>query len=119
MARAPAADSARSDFFICLDGQPSLEAARDVIARALGTLDLPPYAGLEEFCAALARFVKLPSSTLESRERLEQLRALEAGMRIDVDTFKGVVTLSGMPAWSRAGVVPRRATPLSVATPRG
>ena len=34
--------------------------------------------------AALERFVALPPSTLEKRERLEQLRALEAGMRIDV-----------------------------------
>jgi 3-deoxy-manno-octulosonate cytidylyltransferase (CMP-KDO synthetase) len=34
--------------------------------------------------AALERFVKLPPSALEQRERLEQLRALEAGMRIDV-----------------------------------
>lgn len=34
--------------------------------------------------AALARFVALPAGTLEQRERLEQLRALEAGMRIDV-----------------------------------
>jgi 3-deoxy-manno-octulosonate cytidylyltransferase (CMP-KDO synthetase) len=34
--------------------------------------------------AALARFVKLPPSPLERREKLEQLRALEAGMRIDV-----------------------------------
>jgi 3-deoxy-manno-octulosonate cytidylyltransferase (CMP-KDO synthetase) len=33
--------------------------------------------------AALARFVALPPSPLEQRERLEQLRALEAGMRID------------------------------------
>ena len=33
---------------------------------------------------ALARFVALPPSTLEVRERLEQLRAVEAGMRIDV-----------------------------------
>jgi 3-deoxy-manno-octulosonate cytidylyltransferase (CMP-KDO synthetase) len=33
---------------------------------------------------ALARFVSLPPSPLERRERLEQLRALEAGMRIDV-----------------------------------
>jgi len=34
--------------------------------------------------AALERFVALPPSPLESREKLEQLRALEAGMRIDV-----------------------------------
>jgi 3-deoxy-manno-octulosonate cytidylyltransferase (CMP-KDO synthetase) len=34
--------------------------------------------------AALKRFVKLPQGVLEARERLEQLRALEAGMRIDV-----------------------------------
>jgi 3-deoxy-manno-octulosonate cytidylyltransferase (CMP-KDO synthetase) len=34
--------------------------------------------------AALARFVALPPGVLEARERLEQLRALEAGMRIDV-----------------------------------
>jgi len=34
--------------------------------------------------AALERFIKLPPGPLERRERLEQLRALEAGMRIDV-----------------------------------
>jgi 3-deoxy-manno-octulosonate cytidylyltransferase (CMP-KDO synthetase) len=34
--------------------------------------------------AALDRFVTLPPSSLEQRERLEQLRALEAGMRIDI-----------------------------------
>ncbi len=34
--------------------------------------------------SALARFVSLPQSALEKREKLEQLRALEAGMRIDV-----------------------------------
>lgn len=33
--------------------------------------------------AALARFVALPPGLIERRERLEQLRALEAGMRID------------------------------------
>jgi len=34
--------------------------------------------------AALERFVKLPPSRNEQREKLEQLRALDAGMRIDV-----------------------------------
>jgi 3-deoxy-manno-octulosonate cytidylyltransferase (CMP-KDO synthetase) len=34
--------------------------------------------------AALARFVALPPSPLEQREKLEQLRALEAGMTITV-----------------------------------
>jgi 3-deoxy-manno-octulosonate cytidylyltransferase (CMP-KDO synthetase) len=33
---------------------------------------------------ALARFVRLAPGVLERREKLEQLRALEAGMRIDV-----------------------------------
>ncbi|MCC6984582.1 MAG: 3-deoxy-manno-octulosonate cytidylyltransferase [Bauldia sp.] len=33
--------------------------------------------------AALERYVRLPPSPLEMQERLEQLRALEAGMRID------------------------------------
>ena len=49
--------------------------------------DLPLYhhIGLYAFRRpALARFVGLPRSPLEARERLEQLRALEAGMRIDV-----------------------------------
>ena len=41
--------------------------------------------------AALARFVKLPPSVLEQRERLEQLRALEAGMRIDVALTTNVI----------------------------
>lgn len=34
--------------------------------------------------AALERFVAMPPSALEQQEKLEQLRALEAGMRIDI-----------------------------------
>lgn len=45
---------------------------------------------------ALRRFVGLPQGRLEAREKLEQLRALEAGMRIDAmivdDTPLGVDT---------------------------
>jgi 3-deoxy-manno-octulosonate cytidylyltransferase (CMP-KDO synthetase) len=40
--------------------------------------------------AALERFVKLPPSANEQRERLEQLRALDVGMRIDVALVKTV-----------------------------
>jgi len=40
--------------------------------------------------AALERFVRLPPSPLERQEKLEQLRALEAGMRIDVTIVDNV-----------------------------
>jgi 3-deoxy-manno-octulosonate cytidylyltransferase (CMP-KDO synthetase) len=40
--------------------------------------------------AALERFVSLPPSVLEKREMLEQLRALEAGMRIDAEIVDSV-----------------------------
>jgi len=50
--------------------------------------------------AALERFVLLPPSPLEQQEKLEQLRALEAGMRIDitiVDTVpRGVDTAADL-----------------------
>lgn len=39
---------------------------------------------------SLERFVALPQGTLEKREKLEQLRALEAGMRIDVSVVDTV-----------------------------
>ena len=68
------------------------------IARALYFSRSPvPWGGAEDDLAlyhhigvyayrrdALERFVALPPGVLEARERLEQLRALEAGMRIDV-----------------------------------
>lgn len=40
---------------------------------------------------ALSRFVHLPPGTLEAREKLEQLRALEAGMRIDAGLVETAV----------------------------
>ena len=40
--------------------------------------------------AALERFVALKPSALEQRESLEQLRALEAGMRIDAEIVRSV-----------------------------
>ena len=50
--------------------------------------------------AALERFVALPPSALELREKLEQLRAIEAGMQIDitiVDTVpRGVDTAADL-----------------------
>jgi 3-deoxy-manno-octulosonate cytidylyltransferase (CMP-KDO synthetase) len=54
---------------------------------------------------ALERFVSLPPSPLEQQEKLEQLRALEAGMRIDimiVDTVpRGVDTPADLDATRR------------------
>ncbi len=40
--------------------------------------------------AAMTRYMALPPSPLERREKLEQLRALEAGMRIDVGIVDAV-----------------------------
>jgi 3-deoxy-manno-octulosonate cytidylyltransferase (CMP-KDO synthetase) len=64
--------------------------------------------------AALARFVSLPPSPLETREKLEQLRALEAGMRIHValvDTVPlGVDTPADL-ARAREALAPKNASP--------
>jgi 3-deoxy-manno-octulosonate cytidylyltransferase (CMP-KDO synthetase) len=64
--------------------------------------------------AALGRFVALPPSALERREKLEQLRALEAGMRIEValvDTVPlGVDTPADL-ARARALLHPRAVPP--------
>lgn len=53
----------------------------------------PLYHHIGLYCyrrAALERFVSLQASPLELRERLEQLRALEAGMRIDAEIIDTV-----------------------------
>ncbi|MCE2493222.1 MAG: 3-deoxy-manno-octulosonate cytidylyltransferase [Alphaproteobacteria bacterium] len=66
---------------------------------------------------ALERFVGLPPAPLETREKLEQLRALEAGMRIGVavvDTLPlGVDTPPDLER-ARAILAPRGAAPGSV-----
>jgi 3-deoxy-manno-octulosonate cytidylyltransferase (CMP-KDO synthetase) len=100
---------------------PSGAAARPPVARALYFSraavpggDGPHYHHIGLYAyrrAALARFVRLPPGLLERRERLEQLRALEAGMRIDaalVDTVPlGVDTPADL-ARARALLAPRR-----------
>ena len=48
--------------------------------------------------AALSRFVALPPSPLEKREKLEQLRALEAGMRMAVARVDSVPLSVDTPA---------------------
>jgi 3-deoxy-manno-octulosonate cytidylyltransferase (CMP-KDO synthetase) len=71
------------------DGRPALMRLRALyFTRATapsGDGPLYHHIGLYAYRrAALVRFVSLPPSPLEQREKLEQLRALEAGMRIDV-----------------------------------
>jgi 3-deoxy-manno-octulosonate cytidylyltransferase (CMP-KDO synthetase) len=69
---------------------------------------------------ALQRFVELPPSPLEQQEKLEQLRALEAGMRIDImivdNVPRGVDTPADLETARRiiAGVpIPKLAYPRS------
>jgi 3-deoxy-manno-octulosonate cytidylyltransferase (CMP-KDO synthetase) len=73
-------------------GQDRLRALYFTRARApSGDGPLYHHIGLYAYRrAALERFVHLPPSPLEQRERLEQLRALEAGMRIDVSIVDSV-----------------------------
>lgn len=73
------------------DGVPTNDATRRLRAlyftRATApTGDGPLYHHIGIYAyrrAALEKFVSLPPAPLEKRERLEQLRALENGMRID------------------------------------
>jgi len=68
-----------------------LHATTFTRADAVGTGPHYHHIGLYAYRrAALERFVKLPPSANEQREKLEQLRALDAGMRIDVAIAKSV-----------------------------
>ena len=69
-----------------LPGSPKLRALYFTRATApYGEGPLYHHIGIYAYArAALERFVSLPPSPLEIREKLEQLRALEAGMRIHV-----------------------------------
>lgn len=95
---------------------PAAEAGRALyFSRATvpyGDGPLYHHIGLYAFRrAALSRFVALPPGVLERRERLEQLRALENGLRIDaalVDTIPlGVDTPADLER-ARALLAPRR-----------
>ena len=85
------------------DGRPALMRLRALyFTRATAPAGEGPlyhHIGLYAYRrAALARFVGLPRSALERREKLEQLRALEAGMRIDVAIVKSVLLGVDTPA---------------------
>lgn len=64
-------------------------ALRLVIARAMGTIDLPPYASLDEFRAALSRFVTdevndVARGLFSAWERASVTRAFKAAPRADL-----------------------------------
>ena len=68
-----------------LDSEPAKGALFHPRPGSLGRGRLLHHIGLYAYRRdALRRFVAAPPSPLERREKLEQLRALEAGMRIDV-----------------------------------
>ena len=68
-------------------------------ARPHGEGPLYHHVGIYAFRrAALARMVALPPSPLELREKLEQLRALEAGMTIAVARIASVPLSVDTPA---------------------
>lgn len=67
------------------EGPHHLRATRFTRADATGPPPHYHHIGLYAYRrAALERFVKMPPSANEQREKLEQLRAIDAGMRIDV-----------------------------------
>jgi 3-deoxy-manno-octulosonate cytidylyltransferase (CMP-KDO synthetase) len=74
---------------IAMSGSTALYFSRSVVPHGEG----PHYHHIGIYAyrrEVLGGFVKLPPSELEKREKLEQLRALEAGMRIDVAVVDAV-----------------------------
>ena len=71
---------------LALDGDRGVGRALYFSRAAIPTGDTPHYHHLGIYAfrrAALSRFVSLPVHPLEAAEKLEQLRGLAAGMRID------------------------------------
>jgi 3-deoxy-manno-octulosonate cytidylyltransferase (CMP-KDO synthetase) len=66
-------------------------SAREAVARGLGRIHVGLYAYRRE---ALMRLASLPPSPLEEAEGLEQLRALQDGMRIRVVPVRGEATVA-------------------------
>jgi hypothetical protein len=90
-------DELVSDFDAAPEYRPS-GGLRLVIARGLGTLDLPPFASLEEFRAALARF-----ASLDVRETTRDLFMDAARERLPREPLAvGPVTISDVRRARRA-----------------
>lgn len=66
----------RAGIPLCRDGEPRFDGGSDSYLRHIGVYAFGR--------PALERWVRLPASRLEEIEKLEQLRALEAGMTIRV-----------------------------------
>jgi 3-deoxy-manno-octulosonate cytidylyltransferase (CMP-KDO synthetase) len=93
-ALAPLTDPAVDIGTLAMEITEEAERTDPNVVKAVCSPDGPLYHHIGLYAyrrAALTRFVALPPSTLEKRERLEQLRALEAGMRIDVALTDNVI----------------------------
>jgi hypothetical protein len=78
-------------------------ALRIVIARAIGTLDLPPYASLGEFCVALSRFTTddvrdVARSLFSAWERARATRALKVrhGVELTISDVRRARRATGL-----------------------
>ena len=118
--RATVAHAAKLLESLLSDGQRSGEyrmpgPLRLVLARAQGTLDLPPYAGLDEFCAAVTRF-----ATADLRSAARELYASWKGATAPPPSSAAGETLLPTPVGSTHLTISdvrraRRATGLTLA----